>query len=1118
MKKLLLALLSVAAVPCIYGSVACQTFPVPYRVLHVGMQYLMPSGKSGVVNQAAAFFSPVYYLFPETKLVVNSSNSVGNISYYFTASPPQVTTPAVEVKSNLFVKHNVTLSDFDSLQKGKQCHEVGGNPNILSCVLTLTAEYDPTLTYPGCSGSTRMPVLVENTIRPLSVAEQVAAKYGDTGEFLNEQIPVSAIDYRQISMNPKDFPNNTTPMPLVALPDYFVPVKKQGAVSYSFSAGSSTHPYLCAGLTDASACANHPAVYLTSYAPPQGGNYFSSPTQAAAPMQSQMAGSAACPNARFYIGAATNKPQYPHRIATAPYLYASGLCAGEYQINIKATQGQNVAFTSFYVNVNSANPSIQSWWKGAAPVSNLFSASHQHLSPIYTYPGHGRSPGGHYNTGMPLFIKDQTMYANALSYVNQHILKNNAVNVVMPSVAMLQLGTLYVQSIKASPNWPMNKSIPGCQTATAADPRLCITATGVETSYQSDLQLYPTAGFPPSSGWWRPVEQAYANSTPAVHVAGDYGFDKGLKAALPSFTPKQAAYLAAVMINIDKSSGLVGSSLDPETGFTGHNVLQVLSRMSDMFFYQGLWLGYYEFARDFSPGQVDALSPAGMPFFSVYDATGSRPPLQSTKNNPHTFPFVGATGYGQGWSLSNANVLYQDVYVAAATIPSGLTQNCVAQSNTKHPDGIYTAVSWCSISANGVASGNYNNLYSPISTGVNMAHSPMQGIQDFNGHYTAIMPLGGSATAWDYVEIWNPDFSKGSGPTVMMNYSACTGKTGGDAITNFWLEKHETELLQKSSKDYEHLAACLFNNIEFANPSSKTSLTLFANKSPAINVNAPTPAGVHEVTKCDDAGTASTYTCQVSLTWKSVSTDAMAVSIVNNSGSAVFSQSYGAGSAQFTYKGFEPNVYYRLQLAYSTSAGLGPQYLAANIVEGSAPPPPKGTVPVQLFQACPGYPFYECMLVSGMPADYAVSLGVPAISGVMRHQGAIQNIIAASQTGRLNIYPYTRHLVGYGAFAMSNGTANNIYDAVVSALGPKPSGTKKSCVPGTETGISAMKCNQMIQEPWYSMGVALSGQGTNTSIDPFYNSALDQSLLKGEWEAFAQANSRLYSSAAGGAG
>jgi hypothetical protein len=78
---------------------------------------------------------------------------------------------------------------------------------------------------------------------------------------------------------------------------------------------------------------------------------------------------------------------------------------------------------------------------------------------------------------------------------------------------------------------------------------------------------------------------------------------------------------------------------------------------------------------------------------------------------------------------------------------------------------------------------------------------------DFDGKYSPILPLAASATEWNNVEMWNPDFTIPAGSEhvsgVLINNSACAG------INNQFLQAHESDLNNQSSPAYGQLAKCL---------------------------------------------------------------------------------------------------------------------------------------------------------------------------------------------------------------------------------------------------------------------------------------------------------------------
>jgi hypothetical protein len=429
-------------------------------------------------------------------------------------------------------------------------------------------------------------------------------------------------------------------------------------------------------------------------------------------------------------------------------LMAKGLHAGIYQINVRAETSDKDhaarAWQTFYLNVNESNPSLSAWKGGAVASSNVLGS----FPSIYVYSAKDPQKGGDWDS-------DYKDYAKDLGLINRQYLSKQPIKTVFVEI----ISMLYADGQK---HWLLTES---------KNPMEQISASAVSTN--------------------RPNIDAWINAliTPfkeqGVGVTLNYTFDNPLKADFLSFNDKQQDILADQMVAPIRQYDLDGLAMDLEGGFNQPAAAELFKKIADRLAYQGKWFNFYYFGDIFKPNMFAAFGPLGVANISTYDVGQYRAPLENADRLP------ASVGYEEGGLKPEVISLFMQNF--------SKDLSCTSKNNA----GLYSPVSYCSLSINDSYSENnrrFKDTYHQIST--------EDAVLYFNGKYQLTLPLADTATEWNAVEVWNPDFS----PSVfkqgrLMTTAACTG------IDHAFFVQHAEELMNSTeSESYHQLQACLLSD------------------------------------------------------------------------------------------------------------------------------------------------------------------------------------------------------------------------------------------------------------------------------------------------------------------
>lgn len=207
----------------------------------------------------------------------------------------------------------------------------------------------------------------------------------------------------------------------------------------------------------------------------------------------------------------------------------------------------------------------------------------------------------------------------------------------------------------------------------------------------------------------------------------------------------------------------------------------------------------------FNPLIVSSFGPLGVANFSTYDVGQYRAPQSTSSDSMISYT---DNTFGGAFSQSEVSQMFSAFAIDSVDTAGGVCNHTLNDNG----GGLTTPmpVSYCSLSLNDSVSENYRrfmNTYHTVSTRDSMVY--------FNGKYSPIVPLAASATEWNNVEVWNPDFTIRTGSSavfgIMIKNSACSG------LSNQFLASHASDLENPQSIAYRQLASCLQNDVRVGN-------------------------------------------------------------------------------------------------------------------------------------------------------------------------------------------------------------------------------------------------------------------------------------------------------------
>lgn len=545
---------------------------------------------------------------------------------------------------------------------------------------------------------------------------------------------------------------------------------------------------------------------------------------------------------------------------------------GIYQINIKA-QGINttksndpgeIAYTTFYLNVNDTNPSHDCWiYKGkkehCSSSDNQYGIAHTNLF-NHSYGGNNPSPMiGAYTyssydatKSLPNMINTYKGYAKDIKDINSQYGSNSSKQINTMLAEIMDLTYLDTNTGLPLGFWPANP-----------DGSLNTSAIGINE--------------PDTSTWLPQLSEGIHSSGGKVGLTINYAFANPVRADFETYNEQQRNLSSSLLVQQatligkgkanDGISPVDGITLDLEGGYSSPKAAEFYKSVADKLAYQGKWFGLYYFSDMFTPSVIASFGPLGQALISGYDVASYR----------SIFSPDDQSKFYSGWN-SNDIANYKKVYYK--------NQSCFTLKNNH-------TVSWCNANLNDTAAENYR-LWTSVFEGTIWGDcqktpglcTPQGAFDAVNGKYQLVVPVSWSATAWSYVELFNPDLSvytatpvqakapycpgfKTSDPKPTTDYcppvmqgnimanssSSASLQTGSSAnpsadisannqcsvINNDWLKSNDKALDSKPSFDSKgnptnpsaQLSACLFNNISIG-----------ANKTP-----------IQKYRRCDDSGT-----------------------------------------------------------------------------------------------------------------------------------------------------------------------------------------------------------------------------------------------------------------------
>lgn len=455
-------------------------------------------------------------------------------------------------------------------------------------------------------------------------------------------------------------------------------------------------------------------------------------------------------------------------------LQASNLTAGVYQINVKASEKNEQDWQTFYLNVATTNPSLSAWRNGAVATSNLVGD----FPSIYVYSSQDPDKKG--ANAATTWPTDYQTYGSDLQKINTTAMTIHPIKTALAEIISMTYTFTPAESSEYKISfWKLSPN---------SNPESQITAAGVGTN-RSDSDFARWIG-----DLIDPTKGAFASK--GVGLTLNYDFDNQVKADLVGFNPEQQDIVADTIVHpivyasqVNPNYKIDGLAMDLEAGFNQINAAITFKKVADRLAYHGKWFNYFYFSDVFNPLLVSSFGPLGVANFSTYDVGQYRAP-QSTGDQTGMVPYTVDTYQG---AFNTAE---------AASIYNAFSTDANGGLCDQLKSGDMLPVGYCSLSLNDSISENnrrFNGNYHTVST--------EQAMTDFDGKYSPILPLAASATEWNNVEMWNPDFTIPAGSQhvsgVLINNSACAG------INNQFLQAHESDLNNQSSPAYGQLAKCL---------------------------------------------------------------------------------------------------------------------------------------------------------------------------------------------------------------------------------------------------------------------------------------------------------------------
>ena len=426
-------------------------------------------------------------------------------------------------------------------------------------------------------------------------------------------------------------------------------------------------------------------------------------------------------------------------------LTAEGLQTGIYQINVRASENTESAYQTFYLNVNASNPSLASWQKGAVASTNVIGS----FPSIYVYSSQDPDKGGDW-------ASDYRDYAKDLGKINQQYFQQKPIKTVF--VEMISM--MYANDAKT---WPLVEK---------TNPLRAITSDGI------------TNNRPTLDTWMNDLLQPFAEQH--VGVTLNYTFSQALRASFLTLNEKQQNILAAKMVEPILRYPLDGLAMDLEGGFNQANAAVLYKKIADRLAYEGKWFNFYYFGDIFKPNMIAAFGPLGVANISTYDVGQYRAPQNSSSALPASKSYTET-----GFTTTQAAQMYYGFQQDAS---------CSAVNN----GGLYQPVSYCNLSVNDSVSENhrrFNDSYHQVSS--------HDAIIYFNGKYQLTLPIAASATEWNAVEIWNPDFT----PAIFKTGRVMTKKEACQTIDHNFFLQYAQDLENPTSVAYHQLQSCLLNDV-----------------------------------------------------------------------------------------------------------------------------------------------------------------------------------------------------------------------------------------------------------------------------------------------------------------
>lgn len=261
-------------------------------------------------------------------------------------------------------------------------------------------------------------------------------------------------------------------------------------------------------------------------------------------------------------------------------LYAThSLTEGVYQFNIKATAGKEVAYQTFYMNVNTYNPSLSAWRAGDVASTNVLGE----YPSIYIYSGE--------NVRYAPWKQEIADYASDLQDINQNFMTQHPIK-----TAFYETDPYLTTSSDAS-GMTLNMN-----------------------NVTSQIQVI-SAQF----------TNADVTVTPSYHLAGP------LRAIAPTLNLQQKQSLVKQLMKpLASTPNTAGIALDPEGGPNSLGDAQLDKLLADHLAYQGKWLSVYGFADMFTARMDAAFGPLGVANISTYDVGQYR--AQETDEKANLLP------------------------------------------------------------------------------------------------------------------------------------------------------------------------------------------------------------------------------------------------------------------------------------------------------------------------------------------------------------------------------------------------------------------------------------------------------------------------------------------------